>query len=121
MGYFFKWGKHGGLIWKKDIKRGRALKRKRRKGGGFGQNCPPSSSSRCLEQRRAWEEGGGHGPVALGARWRPGRGGKERGGRGGPIPLLNSSGRDLWRAGDGGRQEAVMVAVAAALEGRGGS
>ena len=60
--------------------------------------------------------GGDLGPVALGARRRPGSGGKRRGGRGGPIPLLTSGGGGLWMAGDGGGRRWPAMAVAAVLQ-----
>ena len=52
--------------------------------------------------------GGDLGPVALGARRRPGSGGKRRGGRGGPIPLLTSVGA-RWSV-EGGRRWRAEVA-----------
>ena len=63
------------------------LKKKKGREGPLGKSSL-YSTSRCLEQRRGQGGGGGHGPAAPGARRRPGRGGKARGGQGGSIPLL---------------------------------
>jgi hypothetical protein len=55
---------------------------------------------------------GGPGP-----RWRPGGGGKWRGGRGGSIPFHDLGGGGVWRQRHGGERRRAAAAVVAALWG----
>ena len=93
---------------------------KRKEGRGFWAKLPSFFFLTMDKIEEAMGGGSDLGPVALGARRRSGSGGKRRGGRGGPIPLLTSGGGGLWRAGDGGWRRWPAMAVAAALQTWGG-
>jgi hypothetical protein len=83
-----------------------------RKGGGYGQSCP-SSSSQIQNRNRG---GGAQGRPAGGGRrsswaWRrPGVGRTERGGRRRLVPVLTSGWGGLWREIDGGGRSVTGAA-----------
>ena len=84
-GFVLEYNKREGLFCKR-LKSGRALKQIEERGGGFGQNCHSSSSSRCQEQRRGRGALAALGPTTLGAGGGREGGGKEEGRPGNRFP-----------------------------------